>query len=201
MINKTIIFLPLVLLISNNNLSARSNRGHYGRTHHTQAAQSYNQTSARPQARQQQVDQPQEYTNQDTLDTTSNSGGSMSEITCPEELHQALNSSEPTIIYCTADWCEACTKHMEPVINKAANSYGNRVNFKKLDMGDKKLKKETDKLRISGLPTMIFRRDGKQIVMQGSRPETYFMGQVKAFINGTMKPEETTTSPVKSSKK
>lgn len=113
------------------------------------------------------------------------------------EVDAALNSTRPTIIYCSAPWCTACTQMMEPVVNQAASKHGGSIDFCKLDYD--KFKSYASQLGIQGLPHTIFRQGGKTITMSGSRPAGYFMNQVEAFRQGRMQPEQTSTKTTSSS--
>jgi len=182
-------YIPLILLLSVSSiLTARR----YGRTQ-AQPAQQYNrQVTYQPQEQAEQSESYNPQQEETNMGQAISQGGSITEITSNQELQEALNNPAPTVIYCTADWCEACTKHMEPVISKAADKFGNQISFKKLNYD--KFKKQSDKLGVDGLPRTLFRRDGKQITMKGSRPEAYFMGQCEQFINNRMQPEQESVS-------
>lgn len=189
MISKKAFYMPLILLLSSTSiLTARR----YGRTQ-AQPAQQYNRQTAYQHQTQTQAEPDDSYNTQEAqMDQSESANGSITEINSNQELQEALNNPSPTVIYCTADWCEACTKYMEPVISKAADKYGNRISFRKLNYD--KFKKQSDKLGVDGLPRTLFRRDGKQITMKGSRPEAYFMGQCEQFINNRMQPEQESVS-------
>lgn len=118
------------------------------------------------------------------------------QLTTKEEFKSHLESVEPTVIYCTASWCTACTEQMTPVINQAATKFAGKVKFVSVDYD-----KHTDmckELEITGLPRMIFAQKGKERIIQGgSRPQHCFDYSVEQFLKGELKPDVVVTTPSK----
>jgi thioredoxin 1 len=199
MISKKALYLPLLLLVSSNIFTAGRRSSHHRaaapqQTTYRQPAQTYNQPSAAYHEPADDQHVPAHH--------AQHASGSVSEITSAHELQEALQGHEPTIIYVTGQWCEACTKFMDPVIEKAAAKYGHQVTFKKLDFDNKDLKKEIAKLDIDGLPRILFNKSGRKITVKGHRPEQYFLNQVEQFINNKLQPEqESTTSTSRAKRK
>jgi thioredoxin 1 len=70
-----------------------------------------------------------------------------------------INSSRPVIIDVYADWCGPC-KLLAPIIDELNLEYGNRYQFAKINGGEEEAL--TDSLEITGFPTIIFYKDGKE---------------------------------------
>lgn len=80
------------------------------------------------------------------------------------------NKSKPVFVLFYADWCRYCIRFM-PVFEKAAEKYGNDVEFSKVNVEDKKYENLVKESRIGGFPTVMIidkKYDNKVVIPNSS---------------------------------
>jgi thioredoxin 1 len=70
-----------------------------------------------------------------------------------------LKSPKPSIVDFWAEWCGPC-KMIAPVFEELAGEYSDKVNFYKMNVEENS--GTPAKFQISGIPTMIIFKDGKE---------------------------------------
>ena len=73
-----------------------------------------------------------------------------------------IQSSKPTLVDFWANWCAPC-KAIAPMVDELAQSYGDKVNFCKMDIDSNPA--TPMQFGVKGIPTLIMFKDG-QIVDQ-----------------------------------
>ena len=71
-----------------------------------------------------------------------------------------LKSDKPTLVDFWASWCAPC-KAIAPVIEEMAESYGDKVNFVKMNVDDNP--STPGKYGVRGIPTLILFKDGEVV--------------------------------------
>lgn len=73
---------------------------------------------------------------------------------------EVVNSNLPVLVDFSASWCGPC-RFVNPVIDKLAEEYKDKVKVVKLDVDDAPTM--SNKYNVRGVPTFIFFKDGKEI--------------------------------------
>lgn len=84
----------------------------------------------------------------------------LTEVTSISDFQAKISQSSKTFVKFYATWCGSC-KHMKPIIDAIAGEYGDTYDFIAVDVDAGS--KLADKYDITGLPTVIFFKDGKQV--------------------------------------
>ena len=71
---------------------------------------------------------------------------------------EVLSASKPTLVDFWAAWCAPC-RAIAPVVEELAQEYGEKVNFRKLDIDSNP--NTPTQFGIRGIPTLILFKDGK----------------------------------------
>lgn len=71
--------------------------------------------------------------------------------------------SKPKILEFSAKWCEPC-KQLKPIMEKAKNDYGGKVEFISYDVDSPEAEKVIEDYEVSPVPTLIFLDDHNQVV-------------------------------------
>ena len=79
-----------------------------------------------------------------------------------------------------AEWCGPC-KAMEPVISELARNYSGEIVFGKLNVDENKI--IPNKFQISGIPTLIIFKDGKNVDrITGMAPKRKLKSHLDKYI-------------------
>ena len=73
---------------------------------------------------------------------------------------QVNRSTAPVLVDFYADWCGPCNM-VAPVLERLAGSYAGRVKIVKVNVDEEG--DLADRFQVSGIPTMIFFKDGKEV--------------------------------------
>ncbi len=77
---------------------------------------------------------------------------------------EVLRAASPVLVDFYATWCGPC-KRLAPVLSEVATEFGDRVKFVKVDVDrDWEL---AARYRITGVPTLMFFRDGRPLAATG----------------------------------
>ena len=107
--------------------------------------------------------------------------GNLTDVTTSGDFNaKVLQSSRPVVVKFFAVWCGAC-KSMKPVIDSIAGENSSSYDFiaVNVDAG----KALADKYNITGLPTLVFFKDGKEV---GRRVGTGSKSEVVAAIKKSL---------------
>jgi thioredoxin 1 len=74
-----------------------------------------------------------------------------------------INGNVPVLIDFSAEWCQPC-RMMPPILKEVKNQLGDRVNILKVDVD--KNPAIAQKWMISGVPTLMIFKNGKQLFRQ-----------------------------------
>ena len=104
------------------------------------------------------------------------------ETTDKEFDNQVLKSAKPVLIDFWAPWCGPC-KAIGPVVEKLAESYGDRMAFFKCNVDENPV--IPGNYGVRSIPTLIFIRDG-QLVEQvvGAVPEERLKQSIETVLSG-----------------
>ncbi len=90
-------------------------------------------------------------------------------------------SSLLTVVDVWAPWCGPC-RVIGPVIEELANEYAGKVNIGKLNADENTM---AHKLGVSGIPTILFLRDGKEVDrVVGAVPKQMLTEKIEYHIAG-----------------
>jgi len=90
-------------------------------------------------------------------------------------------SPQLTIVDVWAPWCGPC-RIIGPVIEELANEYAGKVNIGKLNADENSM---AHKLGVSGIPTILFLRDGKEVDrVVGAVPKQMLTEKIEHHIAG-----------------
>jgi thioredoxin 1 len=84
----------------------------------------------------------------------------MKEINQTEFDELVVKAAKPVLVDFSAEWCPPC-KMLKPVIERMSLEYGEKMDFFGVDT-DNNIEL-SQKFMISGVPTMIFFKDGKEV--------------------------------------
>lgn len=93
---------------------------------------------------------------------------------------EVLDSSQPTLVDFWATWCAPC-RAIAPAVEDLAKTYGDRVNFRKIDIDENP--QTPMQYGIKGVPTLILFKDGEildQVV--GAAPKPMLENLVKKAL-------------------
>ena len=74
-----------------------------------------------------------------------------------------INGNTPVLIDFSADWCQPC-RMMPPILKEVKNQFGDRVKILTVDVD--KNPAIAQKWAISGVPTLMIFKNGKQLFRQ-----------------------------------
>ena len=74
-----------------------------------------------------------------------------------------INGNVPVLIDFSAEWCQPC-RMMPPILKEVKNQLGDSVNILKVDVD--KNQAIAQKWMISGVPTLMIFKNGKQLFRQ-----------------------------------
>jgi thioredoxin 1 len=94
---------------------------------------------------------------------------------------EVIGSDLPVVVDFYADWCAPC-KMLAPVFQKMAEDYAGQARFVKVNVDEEA--SLTDRFGISGIPTMIFFKDG---AMADSATGLLPPEEIMAKVNRLMK--------------
>ncbi len=90
-------------------------------------------------------------------------------------------SAQLTIVDVWAPWCGPC-RVIGPVIEELANEYAGKVNIGKLNADENAM---AHKLGVSGIPTILFLRDGKEVDrVVGAVPKQMLVEKIEHHVAG-----------------
>ncbi len=94
-----------------------------------------------------------------------------------ESFTDILNSDTPVLVDFYADWCGPC--HMlSPILKEIASELGDKVRILKVDVD--KNQTIASSLNISGIPTMMIYKNGKQLWrVSGVLPKNQIISQIE----------------------
>lgn len=84
----------------------------------------------------------------------------MQEISQVDFSSKVEQAAKPVLVDFSAEWCPPC-KMLKPVLERIALEYGEKMDFFGVDT-DNNIEL-SQKFSISGVPTMIFFKDGKEV--------------------------------------
>ena len=80
-----------------------------------------------------------------------------------------LESDKPVLVDFWAEWCGPC-KMIAPMLEKCAAELGEQARFAKIDSD--LAPALSNELRVQGLPTLVFYREGKEVHRLEGAPQT-----------------------------
>lgn len=90
-------------------------------------------------------------------------------------------STQLTIVDVWAPWCGPC-RVIGPVVEELANDYAGKVKVGKLNADDNKM---AHQLGVSGIPTILFMRDGKEVDrVVGAVPKPMLVEKIESLLQG-----------------
>ncbi len=96
---------------------------------------------------------------------------------------EALAAGPLTIVDFTADWCPPC-RMMDPVYKEMAATYGNQIQFLKVNSDDNPV--VIQRYAVRSLPTFAFFKNGEFVKrLIGARPAGQFEVEIQAFVAET----------------
>ncbi len=84
----------------------------------------------------------------------------------PDNVQEVLDTYPFLVIDVYADWCMPC-QMFAPTFKEVSGQLGDTYQFAKLDAGT--YRDVTDQFNISGLPTVLFLKDGKEVGRRAGR--------------------------------
>ena len=84
----------------------------------------------------------------------------MQEISQVEFASKVEQATKPVLVDFSAEWCPPC-KMLKPVLERIALEYGDKMDFFGVDTDNNM--ELSQKFSISGVPTMIFFKNGKEV--------------------------------------
>lgn len=73
---------------------------------------------------------------------------------------EVLKSTRPTLVDFWATWCAPC-RAIAPIVDELANQYGEKINFRKIDIDDNP--SIPMQYGVKGIPTLMLFRDGQVV--------------------------------------
>ncbi|PAX57231.1 thioredoxin family protein [Brunnivagina elsteri] len=102
-------------------------------------------------------------------------------ITDTEFETEVLKSEQPVLVYFWAAWCGPC-KLMAPVLNTAANNYGDRLKIVKMEVDPNPV--AVKEYQIEGVPAFRLVRDGQLLAAtEGAIGKEKLLDFIEANLN------------------
>ncbi|OQX72772.1 MAG: thioredoxin [Bacteroidetes bacterium 4484_249] len=79
------------------------------------------------------------------------------------KFNEIINGNKPVLIDFSAEWCQPC-KMMGPILKEVASQLGDKVRILKVDVDRNQA--IAQKWMISGVPTLMIFKEGKQLFRQ-----------------------------------
>jgi protein disulfide-isomerase-like protein len=95
------------------------------------------------------------------------------------KLQMKGGSDKPSLVLFKADWCGHCN-NFKPVWNNLKTNYKN-INYQEFDADKDKQVMKT--FKISGYPTLMFKKGGKMIEYKGMRDKESILSFIESKIN------------------
>jgi len=96
------------------------------------------------------------------------------------KFNDIINGDKPVLLDFSAEWCQPC-KMMGPILKDVSNQLGDKVRVLKIDVD--KNPAIAQKWRISGVPTIMIFKQGKQLFRQsGVIPAEQLVGILRGHI-------------------
>ncbi|NOX45476.1 MAG: thioredoxin [Chlorobi bacterium] len=89
-----------------------------------------------------------------------------------------INGDKPVLIDFSAEWCQPC-KMMGPILKQVASEMGDKVRILKVDVDRNQA--IAQKWAISGVPTLMVFKNGKQLFRQSGVIQA---GQIVQLLRG-----------------
>ncbi len=91
-----------------------------------------------------------------------------------------LGTKVPAVVDFYADWCGPC-RMVAPIIQELAQEFEGKVRFVKVNVDDNP--ELADQYGVSGIPTVIFFRDGKETYrLSGAGRKDYYRQQINHVL-------------------
>lgn len=88
-----------------------------------------------------------------------------------------LNSSQPVLVDCFAQWCGPC-RMLAPVLDQLASEFAGRANIVKIDVDQSPQLAEA--LRIQAMPTLVLFENGREVDRTVGAPSAAYLRQLLA---------------------
>jgi len=107
--------------------------------------------------------------------------GNVKQITDADYKSEVLDSKEPVLVDFWAPWCPPC-KMLAPVLDKVAEDLSGKIKFVKVNTDENQ--QNASQLGVSGIPTLIFYKDGKEIErMVGALPQAQLEAKLNSLLS------------------
>jgi thioredoxin 1 len=94
------------------------------------------------------------------------------------KFNEIINGDKPVLIDFSAEWCQPC-KMMGPILKQVASEMGDKVRILKVDVDRNPA--IAQKWAISGVPTLMVFKNGKQLFRQSGVIQA---GQIVQLLKG-----------------